>query len=523
MDFAKEVVVPVALSEILARIFSFLVDNFPWPAAAAGARDVQRRRLERLLGSIGSMVEEAEGRHITNHQLLAHLKALTEGMYRGRFVLEVTDLDDVRNATGEDDDDDGQEGRGGGDAGRRSSFALRSSFNAAKRSRVTSLIFRGGSGGGGEGAERLAAVVEELEGLTRDYMREFVLLVQGYPRKVHRPVRTALYMDRCVFGRHVEKERIVDFLLQRAPSGRAPYLSVLAVVGAKKSGKTTLVKHACDDERVRDHFARIEWFETPDVVRRGGAPDQTVWESGGPEYLAGVRTILGDPRLAAAAGAGRCLLVLEDAWPMDEAAWSALASSPAALADGSKLLLTCRDADIARLGTAEPVVLGRLPEEEYWYYFKAFAFGGEDPREHPRIAAVGREISEHLERTFLDARVLGALLRANFDARFWRRVLAAIVKCERRPLHVGVLLELLPVGGRLRSYGYCRSPPKFTVQDVLSARAGASGSGHGGGGSEEGFTIHLCRETLYMDHWYSITFTNEAAPAPASVPPRVLA
>uniref|UniRef100_J3MH93 NB-ARC domain-containing protein n=1 Tax=Oryza brachyantha TaxID=4533 RepID=J3MH93_ORYBR len=479
MDFTKEVVLPVALSEVFGRILSFLLDSFSRPAAA---RDVPRRRLERLLGNIGTTVEEAEGRHITNLQLLSHLRALTEGMFRGRFALEVADLDDVKNA-GDGDDDDAT----GADA----SFALCSSLNRAKRSRVTSLIFRGGGGGGGGGA---------LELLKSNYMREFILLVQGYPRKVHRPVKTTLYMDRCVFGRHVEKERIVDFLLQRPPAG-APYLSVLAVVGGKKVGKTTLVKHACDDERVRDHFAPIEWFETPDVVREGGLPGQTVWESDGPEYLAGVRRIVAEPRFSTT----RSLLVFEDAWPIDEAAWSALASTPTTLAAGTKLLFTCRDSDLARLGTVEPVVLRHLPPEEYWYYFKAFAFGGADPRDHPRIAAVGRQISEHLERTFLDARVLGTLLKSNFDAAFWRRVLVAMAGCSRRPLHVGVLLELLPVHGRLQSYGYCRSPPKFTVQDVLSATAG------GGPASEEGFTIHLCRETLYMDHWYSITFSTAAA------------
>lgn len=504
MDFTREVVVPAALSELLGRIFAFLLDSFRRPEPA-GARELHRWRLERLLGNIGSMVEEAEGRHITNQQLLAHLKALTAGMYRGRFALEVTDLDDVSKNDDDDDTEDSNEA-----AGKRRPFSLPSSFTkAAKRSRRAIL----GSGDGGT-TERLAAAVEELEGLTRDYMREFILLVQGYPRKVHRPVRTTLYMDRCVFGRHVEKERVVDFLLHRAPAGRAPYLSTLAVVGAKKVGKTTLVKHACDDERVRGHFARVRWFETPDVVRAGGVPGQAVWASDGPEYLAGVRRILADPELAAARASGPSLLVFEDAWPMDEAAWAALAATPAALAEGSKLLLTCRDADLARLGTADPVVLHRLQQEEYWYYFKAFAFGGADPREHPRVAAVAREISQHLERTFLDARVLGTLLRANFDARFWRRVLAAIVSCERRPLHVGVLLELLPVRGRLQSYGYCRSPPKFTVQDVLSARAS-------GDSSEEGFTIHLCRETLYMDHWYSITFKNDggASSSHGSEPP----
>jgi hypothetical protein len=486
MDFAKEVVVPAALSEIIGRVFSFLIDNFRL-RLAGGARDVHRQRLERLLRSIGAMVEEAEGRHITNHQLLCHLKALTEGMYRGRFALEAADLDDA--ATHDDDD-------------RRRSLALRSPFNRAKRSRVTSFIIRGDDDAG---TRRLAAANEELESLTQDCMRGFVLLVQGYPRKVHRSVTTTLYMDRCVFGRHVEKERIVDFLLQqRPPSG--PCLSALAVVGAKKVGKTTLVRHACDDERVRGHFARVEWFETPDVVKAGGNPDQTVWASDGSEYLAGVRSIIGMPR------GGRSLLVFEDAWPVDASAWHELAYSvPAAGGSNCMLLFTCRDADLARdvSTTAEPVVLGKPPLEEYWYYFKAFAFGGgADPREHPREAAVGREICERLERTYLDARVLGALLGANLgDARFWRRVLAAVVRCERRPLHVGVLLELLPVHGRrLQSYGHCRSPPKVTVQDVFDGRTGGS---NGGSGEEDGFTVHLCREMLYMDHWYSITFKNE--------------
>ena len=121
------------------------------------------------------------------------------------------------------------------------------------------------------------------------------------------------------------------------------------------------MKHACDDERVRGHFMRVEWFETPNVVHRGGRPNQTMWESDGPEYLAGVRRILGEPRFAA----GRSLLVFEDAWPMDESAWSALAASTSALIDGSKVLLTCRDADLAQLGTAEPVVLHTLRQEEY--------------------------------------------------------------------------------------------------------------------------------------------------------------
>lgn len=402
MDFAKEVVLPAALSELLSRLFSFALGNFP---RLTSRGEAHRRRLERLLLTIGGTVEEAEGRHITNDHLLSQLKELTDGMYRGRFALEETDLDVAM-----DDNDDVVD--------RRRSFALCSPFNGAKRLRVTGMVF-----GRDNHGDKLEAAIEDLESLTRDCMRGFVLLVQGYPRRVRRPVTTTLYMDRCVFGRHVETERVVNFLLQPSPAGAPPYLSVLPIIGQIKAGKTTLVKHACDDERVRGRFSVVECFELHHVIREGGRPGQTMWASDGAEYLAGVRSILGKERFAAR----RSLLIFEDAWPIDSSAWSALAASPTActLAAGSKLLLTSCDADHAWLGTVEPVVLSPLPQEEYWYYFKAFAFSGMDAGDHPRMAAMGREMARQLGGTFSGARTVGTVLRSKFDARFWHLLVKA--------------------------------------------------------------------------------------------------
>jgi hypothetical protein len=90
------------------------------------------------------------------------------------------------------------------------------------------------------------------------------------------------------------------------------------------------------------------------VVHAGDLPRQYLWESGGPEYLAGMRRILTEPRFVATTGRGLSLLVFEDAWPMDESAWAVLASSLTPLDDRRKLLLMCRDADLARLGMANP-------------------------------------------------------------------------------------------------------------------------------------------------------------------------
>ncbi|KAK3141422.1 hypothetical protein QOZ80_4BG0333680 [Eleusine coracana subsp. coracana] len=499
MEFTRDIVIPAALSVIFERLLSSLVDHLPRPSSA-GARSEHRRRLELLLHQISSVVEEAEGRHITNPHLLVQLKSLTDAMYRGRFALEAAELDDVIKNNEISDNDDAKDDDSVVTTTGKRKFALCSPFNAAKR---VCFILGGKDYAREKENTRVTTVLEDLETLTSDYTPMFVELMKGYPHRrcnnVPRPVTTALFMDRCVFGRHVETERVVAFLLQRAPMSTG--LSALAVVGAKGVGKTTLVKHVCADERVRSHFALIEWFQWWEVQQTGWQPGQTEWS----EYLT-----------ARSSREGRSLLVFECPFPVDESAWATLLAS-SKLAEGSKLLFTCQSARLARsIGTAEPVVLRPLPEEEFWYYFKAFAFGGADPGDHPSLVAVARDIARQLQCTFVDAR----LLRANFDARLWRRVRDAIVRCQRHPrfsLYDDVMLDVLTIRGWRLMPGYGESRPSFselTLQDVIRAATSSSGSRLDGTHTEETLLIHYCRDTLYKDFWYTICIEKDARPPP---------
>ncbi|GJN26338.1 hypothetical protein PR202_gb14263 [Eleusine coracana subsp. coracana] len=141
-------------------------------------------------------------------------------------------------------------------------------------------------------------------------------------------------------------------------------------------------------------------------------------------------------------------------------------------------------------------------------YLKALAFGSANPRDHPRITAVAREISRHLDRTLVPR---GASARPATPGKLQRPILAQGLSCHRQ-VHVGVVLDLLPVKARRHYNGSCLTwtPPKTTLQDVLTASAASStSSGLGGGGDpDEGFAIQLCRETLYMDRWYTITYNR---------------
>jgi GTPase SAR1 family protein len=69
----------------------------------------------------------------------------------------------------------------------------------------------------------------------------------------------------------------MNFLLQEESACGAEDLAVLPIIGPGKVGKSTLIEHACDDEKVRSHFSQILCFKGDDlndgsveILRDGG-------------------------------------------------------------------------------------------------------------------------------------------------------------------------------------------------------------------------------------------------------------
>jgi hypothetical protein len=81
------------------------------------------------------------------------------------------------------------------------------------------------------GADEIDRVLESLQGISA-HLGEFIMLLQGY-QQIRRPLPTNIFVDGQMFGRHVEKERIINFLLHEdnghSSSGE---LAVLPIVGA---------------------------------------------------------------------------------------------------------------------------------------------------------------------------------------------------------------------------------------------------------------------------------------------------
>lgn len=416
-----------AVGELAHRSISFLLEKFPNPAALPTVEENLRRKLLR----VRVIVEEAEGRQIQNQAMLEQLKMLQREMYRGCYVL------DTFRQQAHEEEDNAIDDHGVSDD---YSFAL-SKFNPAKS---VQLFIRNN-----QGVRDLQQVISDLEIMVAD-VKEFVTFLRGCPPLYRQPYSTYMLMEKCMFGRHVEMERIINFLLQNGSPGAAN-LGVLPIIGPAKVGKSTLIEYACSDERVRDRFSRIVLFTVDDdikdemlrILRDGGVIKHQN------------RTTSGEERI---------LVIIEINGDIDEGVWRRLYSSyESRVGDGSKIIISSRSDKIASFGTARALKVEFFTREAYWYFFKVLAFGNTDPEEQPSLASIAMEIAMELNGSFICGNVGAAMLRANPNARFWGMVLACVRECRKKcpfmsgadPVSPGQEKKLVHVRRISRPAEYC--------------------------------------------------------------------
>ncbi|CAO2185093.1 unnamed protein product [Urochloa humidicola] len=423
-----EVLLSAVASDLVGRVVSFLISKFQEPGSTD---DVVR--LQRALLRARVVVEEADARQVANQAMLLQLNQLRGEMWRGAYMLD--------------------------------SFTRRA-VEPSRRSHATAR--RLGSDVTGE----LSVVVDTLEAALSD-MKEFVVLLGAYPRLSRQPYSSYLFLERCMFGRQMEKEQIMSFLLQPAQE-----FEVLPVIGPHEVGKRTLVEHVCLEERVRDYFAKIhrlsgEHLDLQSHEHQGSFLDLTA----------------------------RSLIMVDlsdysdvDTYEEVEERWRRLLSSLRHRAHReSKIIVISGAEKHSGLGTVPPIRLRAPRREELWYLFKALAFGGADPEERPDLVRIAMAVFKSIpDLTQFDVvNKLGAALRADLSARFWRRVLKITVGVSqlqldaapggpRRPEdNTGYYYPRMPVMrgasrapclfyDRRKSTGMARSElPKVTMLEVV--------------------------------------------------------
>ncbi|KAM0926320.1 hypothetical protein ACQ4PT_003438 [Festuca glaucescens] len=392
-----EVIFSAVMNELASRSISFLVDRY-LKQKAAPTKEERLRSLQRLLLRLRVIADEADGRLITNQAMLHQLSILKKEMYRGQRLLHTLDVFSCR-ANGEDKTKDH----------RVHYFFAQSEFNPAKR-----VCFCN------EGAAH-AELLEQVLGSIRDVIEdvsEFVMLLCKCPRLNRQPYNMYLLLDKCMFGRQMEMEHIINFLLQaeRDPSA-AENPSVLPIIGPMGVGKSTLIEHACDNERVRNHFSQILCFN-------------------GDDFQDAVETLRDSGKIKhqnRGMGGGRTLIVIELLLDIDTNVWKRLYSAARSrIGSGSKIIIASRSDKITRFGTTQPIRLQCISREAYWYFFKVRTFGSTSLEDHPKLTAIAMDMARLLNRCFMGAAIFTGLLKANFNICFWSMALSTIRNIKQK-------------------------------------------------------------------------------------------
>jgi len=140
-----------------------------------------------------------------------------------------------------------------------------------------------------------------------------------------------------MFGRQMEMERIMDFLMQKEHPGTESVL-VLPIVGPTFVGKSTLVAHVYNDPRVRNYFSQIMVISGDDINNENLVSLQ---DAG---VIVHRNNAMGENE--------KVLAIIEFSGDVDEVAWNNLYScSGVYLGRGSRMIITSISNKVMKFGT----------------------------------------------------------------------------------------------------------------------------------------------------------------------------
>uniref|UniRef100_M8BXR1 Disease resistance N-terminal domain-containing protein n=2 Tax=Aegilops tauschii TaxID=37682 RepID=M8BXR1_AEGTA len=391
-ELDMDLTISAVASEFVSRFISFLINKYSYSSHIRLEEKVDR--LQHLLMRVHTVVEEADGRYIMNSRMVMQLQLLSEAMYQGYHVVDTfryqsfvdKGIIEVCNSS-------------------ILPFAIplkrTRTIACTRKDKVVNLDLDG--------------ALQSMQSVVANMM-EFVVLLDGCDRMVRRPYDSYLYYENIMFGRHVEKQMLLNFLLQQNTPGDEP--AVLPIIGGCTVGKKTLVAHVCSDERVRSRFSSVLHFSGENLLK----------------ILEHESTMF-----------GKVLVVVEFASNVDDNDWRKFHSFVKRLARGSKVIIISKLQRSARFGSVKPIFLNNLSFEELWYLFKTLAFGSANPEEHPRLVPIAQEYAKmlHMEESLLVINPVADVLRNNLNVQFWLFLLKKRRRMLERNLSIyGVDLKI---------------------------------------------------------------------------------
>ncbi|KAG2674856.1 hypothetical protein I3760_13G156800 [Carya illinoinensis] len=277
-----------------------------------------------------------------------------------------------------------------------------------------------------------------------------------------RPDDTHPYVPAAkVTGREDDKKEIIKRLLSDSEN-----VGILPITGIGGLGKTTLAHLIFNDEEIDKHFQLKMWacvsesFELEKVV--GKILESVTKKKLG---IAGMDTLVRN--LLEKIGGKKYLLVLDDVWNVDVEKWDDLKVPLEVGASGSRILITTRIEEVARITqTIEPYSLQGLDERESWCLFKQVAFeNGQEPV-NSRKVEVGKEIVGKCLGVPLVIKTIGSLLSLENEAGWFSFKNNKLPKIKENDILPTLKLSYVQLPSHLKQcFAYCSIFPKDYVME----------------------------------------------------------
>ncbi|PRQ55791.1 putative TIR domain, P-loop containing nucleoside triphosphate hydrolase [Rosa chinensis] len=308
---------------------------------------------------------------------------------------------------------------------------------------------------------RVDEVLEKLDNIskqTKDVLDSEV--TTGH--RVSQPLPSISLVEKSVYGRDEEKERLVKLLLSDDETGNET--GVIPIVGMGGIGKTTLAQFVYNDVRVKQHFHLQAWVcvsKEFDVFRIS----QHIYESLTTEACQSTNLDLLLSKLQATLMGKRFFFVLDDIWNKNYNQLELLRRPLESGAHGSKIIVTTRDENVARMmGSLKAHSLMPMSEEDSWSLFEKHALKNGGVPTHSHLEKIGRQIVRKCNGLPLAIKSLGGLLCSKLLVEEWESILNSDMwefSLDESDILPSLWLSYLDLPLHLkRCFAYCSLYPK---------------------------------------------------------------
>ncbi|WJX66339.1 hypothetical protein P8452_50904 [Trifolium repens] len=230
---------------------------------------------------------------------------------------------------------------------------------------------------------------------------------------------TSVIIESQIHGRHEDREKVVEFLLEHACDREE--LSVYSIVGHGGYGKTTLAQLVFNDKMVDTHFDLKIWVCVCNdftMVKLFQSIIEII--EGKHSYYKSLESI--QTKVQEVLQNKRYLLVLDDVWNEDPEKWNRFKKQLENGTKGASILVTTRLRTVANIvGTHPAHHLEGLLDDDIWSLFRqqASSLFGPNGEERAELVNIGKHIVRKCNGSPLAAKALGSLLSYKTEEHQW--------------------------------------------------------------------------------------------------------